>query len=77
MLAVMKRTTIVAVAVTAIALVPVVVLAAGGLGGKPTATHGPKRTPSPTVLVTPTPTAVNATTPFCRSVTFIELPQAG
>jgi hypothetical protein len=57
MLAVMKRTTVVAVAVTVIALVPVVVLAASGLGnGKPTATHGPKRTPAPTIVVGPSPT---------------------
>jgi hypothetical protein len=61
MLAVMKRTTVVAVAVTAIALVPVVVLAAGGLGngnGKPATSHGPKKTPKPTLVVTPAPTAV-------------------
>jgi hypothetical protein len=56
MLSVMKRTTVAAVAVIAIALVPVVVLAAGGLNGKPAASHGPKKTPAPTVVVTPRPT---------------------
>lgn len=60
MLGIVKRTTVGALAVIAIALIPVVVLAAGGLNSdaKPTGSRGggPKKTPRPTVLVTPAPT---------------------
>lgn len=59
MLGIVKRTTVGAIALVAIALIPVVVLAASGLNGdaKPTGSRGPKKTPNPTVLVTPAPTA--------------------
>ena len=54
MLGIAKRTTVGVVAVVTIALIPVVVLAANGVGagGRP-----PKKTPRPTVIVTPAPTA--------------------
>jgi hypothetical protein len=61
MLRVAKRSTIGAAAIVVIAMIPVVVLAANGIQGKPTATHGPKRTPAPTVIVTPRPTATPIT----------------
>ena len=48
-----KRTTAGAAAIAIIAMIPVVVLASNGAQGKPTGTHGPKRTPVPTVIVTP------------------------
>jgi len=56
---VMKRTTVATIVVVVIALVPMVVLAAGGLGnGKPAgAGHGPKKTPKPTAVATAAPTA--------------------
>jgi 3',5'-cyclic AMP phosphodiesterase CpdA len=59
MLGIVKRTTVGAIAVVAIALIPVVVLASNGINGnaKPATSHGPKRTPAPTVIVTPRPTA--------------------
>ena len=59
MLGVAKRSTVGVIAVVGIALIPVVVLAANSLNanGKPVASHGPKRTPKPTVIVTPAPTA--------------------
>jgi hypothetical protein len=58
MLGIVKRSSIGALAVIAIALIPVVVLAANGFGpaGKPTGTRPPKKTPKPTVIVTPAPT---------------------
>ncbi|HEX2625571.1 MAG TPA: metallophosphoesterase [Candidatus Limnocylindrales bacterium] len=58
-----KRTTAGAAAIAVIAMIPVVVLASNGIQGKPTATHGPKKTPAPTVFVTPRPTATLTPTP--------------
>jgi hypothetical protein len=66
MLGLMKRTTVAAIVVVMIALVPMVVLAAGGHGnGKPTASsgHGPKKTPRPTAAVTIAPTQVPTQAP--------------
>ena len=58
MLGIVKRTSVGAVVVVAIALIPVVVLASSGINGagKPANSHGPKKTPGPTTLVTPRPT---------------------
>jgi hypothetical protein len=58
MLGIAKRTTLGVIAVVGIALIPVVVLASNGLNGnaKPLTTHGPKKTPRPTIVVTPAPT---------------------
>lgn len=65
MLDIVKRTTIGTLAVVTIALIPVVVLAANGFGNaaKPTTTHGPKKTPRPTIVVTPVPTAAPTAAP--------------
>ena len=59
MIRIVRRTSISVTIVMAIAVVPMVVFAAGGLanGAKPATSHGPKRTPAPTIASTPTPTA--------------------
>lgn len=58
MLGIVKRPTLGPLALVTIALLPVVVLAASGLGGdsRPTGSPGPRKTPRPTVVVTPAPT---------------------
>ena len=57
MLGLMKRTSVGLIVVVTLAVVPMVVLAAGGFnnGAKPTSSHGPKRTPQPTTTVTQAP----------------------
>lgn len=59
MLNIAKRTTFGAVAVVAIALIPLVVIAGNGVdrNAKPVTSHGPKKTPRPTVVITPAPTS--------------------
>lgn len=57
MLGFAKHTSVGAAAIAVVAMIPVVAFAASGMQGKPTTTHGPKRTPAPTVIVTPRPTA--------------------
>ena len=58
MLRIAKRTSLGIVAVAAIGLIPVVVLAANGVNSnaRPANSHGPKKTPGPTIVVTPRPT---------------------
>ena len=61
-----KRVAVAFVVISLIGILPVIALAASGpngAGGKPAATHGPKKTPRPTTAPTPAPSAAPSIAP--------------